>query len=242
MSIQRTEIEGALPPAPKTMLSHVHQLCIRAGVPITEASLLFAARAITQYLAETGEGKQVMLKLLNSTVVEGSYMKQYYPEGFFGEEAKKLDHRALIEYRGWIFKGKAYPWQAVEIENRPDLEHCDGCGGKFPKAYCAKNVRVYSVGKERLDTLCNHCRLFSDDPKVRDTASQRVCGDCSATSCQFHPKKAQQIRTSQIAAQTAAKKADEPPHPADDPTAQRLLPPPTQVPPWYDDKRFGAIN
>lgn len=186
------------------MLEHVWRRSQEAGISVKQDEFVFLCRAMTEYLAMAPQAKQVMLKLLSSTVVEGSYTKQYYPEGYFGSEEKRLDYRKLVEYRGYIYGGKAVPWSAIEVQASPDLEACEGCGGSFPKTYCAQVVRVVSGTKEHLKTLCNRCRLHSDDTRVRDSASQKTCGSCKIETCQFHPRR-HLVHKARL---------DEPPHPA----------------------------
>jgi hypothetical protein len=44
--------------------------------------------------------------------------------------------------------------------------------------------------RNRLVTLCNHCRSHYDDMKVRETASLKTCGECEMFKCPYNPRKA----------------------------------------------------
>lgn len=154
-------------------------------------------RSTIDYLSNTGEGKRVMLKLLKADIQEGCYTKQYYQAGGFGDPEKALDYRGIVEYKGWIYRGKAVPHNAVEVIESAEKIACDHCGGLFPKSYCAQTTRVISNGREYLENICNHCRLHSDDLKVRDTANSKTCTECKITTCQFHPSKQALVRVPQ---------------------------------------------
>lgn len=205
-SIRRQELERSFPPAPQSLLRHLHERCREAGISLTEQDLIFIGRATTEYLSKTSDGRNVCLKLLNATVVEGSYMRQYFPEEHYGVEEKRLDPRHLKEYRGWIYKDTmALPWTRVDTVDKPHLEPCDACGGLFPSDYCATIIRQVLGGTERLQTLCNRCRQHSPDSRTRDGASGKKCQECRHLICQFHPRKQEALKAP----------IDQPPHPAD---------------------------
>lgn len=230
MNTNRQNIEAKLPQIPQTLINHVTDLCKRAGVDIGQVingvpqnpNVQFLFRSFVDYLTNSGDAKRVMLKLLRADVVEADYLKQYFPEGFYGEEAKKLDYRGLIEYRGYVYKGRSVPWKMIEVSDKPDLERCEACSGNFPKTYCVQMVRN---GGDKLQTLCNHCRLFSDDSRTRDSAIRKNCEECKVKNCQFNPRKHYPA------------KMEEPPHPATVPMLEHK----PAAHSWADP-RYGAIQ
>lgn len=194
---------------------------IANGIP-QNPNVQFIFKAFVDYLINSGDAKRVMLKLLNADVVEASYLKQYFPEGFYGEETKKLDYKGLVEYRGYIYKGKSVAWRMIEVSEKPDLDRCEACNGNFPKVFCAQVIRS---GADKLSTLCNHCRLFSDDPRIRDSAIRKNCEECKVKTCQFNPKK------------NCPQKREEPPHPADVKLIEHK-----PIAMGWDDPRYGRIQ
>jgi hypothetical protein len=182
------ELDRTLPPAPQSLLNFVFTKLVESSVSIPNDDLMFIGRIVTEYLANTGEGKKAILKILDAEVNSVSYLKQYYPAGCLGDADKKLDYRGLVEYRGYVYRGKAISYGAIEVENNPDLEICDGCGGRYPKIYCAQTHRSIINGKEHLENLCNHCRRNHQDIKIKETSNFQTCNECKYMRCSFHPE------------------------------------------------------
>jgi hypothetical protein len=182
-------MERNLPPAPQTLLQYAWDKAIQAGINIKQDDFILLHRIVIDYFNNVGEGKRVMLKMLKASISEADYTRQYYQAGHVGDEEKQLDYRGIVEYKGWIYKGRAVPHNAVEFWEKPDLEACESCGGLFPKIHCVVTVKRYSNGKEHLENMCNSCRLKFDDPKIRDTASNKTCESCSITTCRYWPKR-----------------------------------------------------
>lgn len=189
MNVKMQKVAETLPPAPQTLLAHSWQKCLEAGINIPQEEFVFIHRAMIDYLNTTGEGKKVMLRILKADITEACYTKQYYQSGQVGDPEKALDYRGLIEYKGWVYRGKAVPYSAVDIHDAMEKVHCDHCSGLFPKSYCNQTVRIVLGGKEYMENVCNHCRLFSEDPKVRETASSKTCGHCKVYTCSYNPER-----------------------------------------------------
>lgn len=196
---RRQEAAAKLPPAPQTMLHYAWERCLEAGIAIPQEDFTHVIRSVVDYLNTTGEGKRVMLQLLKATQSEATYLNQYYQTGHLGEEEKRLDYKGLIEFKGWIYRGRAVPHNAVEIWDKPDLEACEMCCGLFPKSHCLITVKTTSNGKEHLENMCNHCRLMYDDNRIKETASSKTCGSCKITNCRYHPAKQQALRAEKAA-------------------------------------------
>ena len=192
---RRQGVESKLPPAPQTLLQHTWDLCLEAGIAINKDDFVFLHRAMVDYLTNRGEAKKVMLKILKATVTEGDYTKQYYQAGHVGDEEKQLDYRGIVEFGGWIYRGKVAGHDAIDVWDKPDLEACEMCGGLFPKTYCLQTTKTWSNGREHLENMCNHCRVAHEELNIRDTASNKVCETCVIKTCQYHPAK-QQITSS----------------------------------------------
>lgn len=201
---KRQELEKRLPQAAKSMLVHILGHCAEASVPVSHEDLIFIGRSVVDYLTTTADGKRAMLKLLNPTVTEASYTKQYYKAGHVGDESQQLDYKKLYEFRGWIYDGKARPHGDVAVWDKPDLENCEMCQGLFPRVHCVQIVKTTSNGKEHLENICNHCRLVYDDPsgRIRDTASSKTCETCAIKTCRYHPSLLRQHQQIQSAAES----------------------------------------
>jgi len=190
MNPNRTELEKTLPSASQYLCQHLQQGLRRAGMNPSDADIILISRLVSDYFVNSEHGKHTALKLLNAEITDASYTKTYYPEGYYGNDAKAISYKDLKEYRGWIYKGKqGVPYNKVDIADRSPLKACEACGGMFPDGYCAQVIKTYNNGKEYMETRCNHCRAHSDEPRVRDTATITVCNKCVKTGCQYHPNK-----------------------------------------------------
>lgn len=194
----RQDWAKALPPPHPAMVTEVSRLAASCGIQISATDLSFLNQLIFGYLSNRPDGKRTLFKLLRLSGIKtqsGSYMKTYYKEGYYGMEEHKINHGELEEIRAWLYQGeRVLPYDAIEISERPDQATCEDCAALIPIKYCASTVKEYNNGKEHLVTLCNHCRLFRADPKIRDTASQKTCDNCLVKSCAYHPIKNQAVR------------------------------------------------
>lgn len=209
-NLKQEEILSKLPVAPQSMLRVLWEQFHSSGalhqLPPQDLAFLcqFVGRVVTSYL-KTQEGKRWLLskEVLNLTQAPATYMKQYYIAGKVGLPEHQLEYSDLRQISGWLYNEKSGPETAVEIFDRPDLVECEQCGGRSPKGACVKVAKIHLAGKEMLQSMCNHCRVSFDDPRVRDTASQRTCQDCEYVTCAYNPKK-----KAQAVSEEDAKKAD----------------------------------
>jgi hypothetical protein len=196
---RRQELERTLPPPSEAAIRHVNQLCIQGGVStsLSPADYMFIHRAFIDYLKNSADGKRTMLKHLNATVKQASYEKKYYPDGYYGVPEKEMDHRHLVEYSGWIYKGIAGAHDKIEVAEVANLVECEQCHGRYPKNDCAVDSKIYSGGREHITTVCNYCRMNSDDLRLRQSASGKTCYECKFTVCAYHPSKQRSHNLSQ---------------------------------------------
>lgn len=211
MNQNRIEMEKTLPSASQYLCQHIQQGLARAGVSANQNDVILIARLVSDYFVNSEHGKHTALRLLNAEVTDASYTKTYYPEGYYGNDAKAISFKDLKEYRGWIYKNKiGVPFNKVDISDRAPLQACEACGGMFPPDFCTATVKTYNNGKEYLETRCNHCRAHSDEARVRETAAINTCHKCVKTGCQYHPNKNKPVvmnnnfQASQRAAQVVA--------------------------------------
>jgi hypothetical protein len=148
---------------------------------------------VSDYIKNTEDGKTTVFKLLQTQLKPGSPENTYYQTGRVGEESAKIPYSELLEYRGWIYrKAVAVPSSSVTVINSSDNLPCDDCGIMAPKQYCIQQAMTHSPGgRQYIQNLCNHCRTYNSDVKVRDQASRKICDACPKTSCDHYPHKNQ---------------------------------------------------
>jgi hypothetical protein len=192
MATQRQmEMEARLPEASPNLCKYLWDSLGQAGVPITADTVRFVGRLVSNYIKNTEEGKTTVFALLKAELSPAAPNKTYFQAGKEGEDSGIIPHKDLVEYKGWIYKRSvAVPHSLVSVFNTPNTVGCEDCGIMGPKDYCVTEVvnRTPS-GKEAVESLCNHCRTFNVNPKVRDTASKRDCETCPMTGCDHYPKK-----------------------------------------------------
>jgi hypothetical protein len=180
------------------MVNEVSRLAASCGITISVNDLTFLNQLMFGYLSKRQDGQRALFKLLKLAGIKtqpATYMKTYYKEGYFGMDEHKINHGELEEIRAWLYQGeRVLPYDAIEVNDRPDQTTCEDCLALVPAKYCADMAKEFSNGKETLLTLCNHCRLYRADPKIRDTASQKTCDNCQIKGCAYHPSKNQALR------------------------------------------------
>ena len=187
---RRTQMERDLPEASPNLCEFLWKNFVEAGMTVPREDILFIGKLISGYVKQTPQGKHTMLTLMNCAPRPASALQTYFKAGYNGQEDKKLKPSDLMEFRGWIYKGvNAVKWDSIEIDEREDANVCDNCGGRYPIDYCMKQVEtIKRTGESRIEQWCNNCRVHHDDPRVRQTGDQKVCGACEKITCEFHPK------------------------------------------------------
>jgi len=169
------------------MVEEVRRLGIQCGINLPSDDIAFMSQIIMGYLAKRPDGRRYLFKLFKYggfKTEQASYLKTYYKEGYFGMEDHKLPYNKLEELKLYLYDNQTVvPFDMIEIMDRPDQVACDDCGVLVPSVYCAATVNEWSNGKEHLVTLCNHCRVSKDDPKIKDTARRATCEDCQVRGC-----------------------------------------------------------
>jgi hypothetical protein len=162
----------------------------KAGRNIPPDDVKFIARLFSAFIGGTPEGMQIALSLLNIRPEPVSTLQTYFKAGQGKHEGSKLRTTDLQMVRAYIWKKtNKVRWDSIEVDEREDASVCDSCGGRYPIDYCLKSMEVVKkTGESRTEMWCNRCRYQHEDPRVRQTADQRVCHGCEKVTCEFHPK------------------------------------------------------
>jgi hypothetical protein len=156
-------------------------------VTLPETDIRLISKLFVDYIQNTQDGKKTVFKLLNSTVSKPSPLDAYFPLGQVST-ITKLDHKDLVRYEGWVYKGTVgLSAQQIEVDKNGGMEACDDTGILGPKDYCVQVVKRYGQGgKEHLVSLSNYARLHSPDPVIRETARRDTCTRCPVSACDYH--------------------------------------------------------
>lgn len=179
------------------MVEEVRKLLLQCGISSRPDEIALISQLIFGYLSKRSDGHRILYKLLKMggfKASQASYLKTYYKEGYYGMDDHKLPFDKLELLQLWFYNGQnVVPFDMVEVKEQPDHVACDDCGILSPIKYCSQPVVEIYGGKERLLNLCNHCRMYKEDPKIRDTAKRANCEDCKLQSClywkEFHKPK-----------------------------------------------------
>ena len=186
-------ITGPHPP----MTEEVGKFAAACDVRISRADLDLISQLIFGYLGKRPDGRRILFKLLKQSGLKtkpGDFMKTYYKEGYLGMDEYKLSPDELEELHVWMHKGdKVVSDDQLEILSTPDKVACEECGVLTPRKYCSANVVEVVNGREHMSSLCNHCRLNKDVPRIKDTANYNTCRYCPMESCTYHPDKTRLI-------------------------------------------------
>jgi hypothetical protein len=184
-------MEARLPEASPNLCKYLWDNLGYAGIPADADTVRFIGRLVSNYIKNTEEGKTTVFALLKAELAPATPSKTYFQAGKEGEDEGIIPHKELMEYRGWIYKKTvAVPHSLVSVFNTPNTVGCDDCGIMGPKDYCVQVVaNRTSSGREALESLCNHCRSFNTNPRIRDAASKKDCSVCPMTSCDHYPNK-----------------------------------------------------
>lgn len=188
---QQMEMERRLPDASPNLCRFVWDHLHRAGISIDPQTIRFIGKIISEYVKNTEDGKNTVFKLLGTEFSPGSPTQTYYQAGRVGDETAKIQYTDLMEYHGWVYKKViTVAHSAVAVIDRSDKVGCEDCGILGPRDYCIQRVLTRTPGgRENLEDVCNHCRTFNTDPRVRDTACKSNCENCPVTGCEHYPKK-----------------------------------------------------
>lgn len=173
----------------RPLAEYIHQKHREAGVDLNREQVFFLMKMFMSFVKETPVGKHVVLWMLNIAAKPVSILKTYFKNGYDRADENRIRSTDLMEYSGYIYKGVAsIAYSKVDVMDKEEAHMCDSCGGRFPADYCIRQAEVLKQsGHTRIETLCNHCRYHSENPKIRDTGSARICAGCEKTACEFHP-------------------------------------------------------
>lgn len=191
MNQNRQRMEAALPEASSNLCKFLWNKLAEAGVGVQQQDVVLIGRIVSDYFISTEEGKKTAIKFLKATVRPAPVEHAYYPAGNMRDSGKRLNTTELVEYRGWIYKGKhSAPYTSIDIDNNGGLEACETTGILGPKEYCIKTVKTYTRdGRDLLQNLSNYARLHSEDINIRSEAKFSTCRECKSLGCEYHPVK-----------------------------------------------------
>jgi hypothetical protein len=186
---RRQQLERDLPEHSKYLCDFLWKYLNEAGVSLPANDIAFIGKLVSAF-AQTAQGKKTLLHMLKAEPKPASTLRTYFKAGHRGDESQKIAPHDLMEFRGWIYKGTAaIRWDAIEVDEREDATMCDACGGRFPADYCTRKIDVVKrTGEVRSETWCNHCRMSSEDQRIRVTSDDRTCSGCEKVICEFHPR------------------------------------------------------
>lgn len=171
------------------MTAEIQRFASNCGISVDTDDLALIVQLVFGYLNKRQDGHRILFKLLKQAgfkTEQASYLKTYFKEGYLGMEEGKLSYNKLEKLSVWLFDNqKVIPEGMVEVTEQPDHTACDDCGILVPATYCSATVKEWNNGKERLVTLCNHCRSNKDDPKIRETGKRSTCEDCKLKGCTY---------------------------------------------------------
>ena len=191
MNYRRSEMERRLPQASPLLCSFLWTRLNEVGMRLPQEDITFLARIFGDYVQNTKEGKKTIMKMLGATVTPANVKDTFYPQGRRGMVGQELKPQDLQRFSGWLYK-EVVPISDNQIEKVEggNLEACESTGILGPKGYCVQTVNVVgSGGRESLSNLSNYARMFSEDQRVRDTASSKTCQLCPVDSCDYHPSR-----------------------------------------------------
>lgn len=198
MNPKRQLMEASLAEASPNLCKYLWDHLIQAGVPLAQHDIVLVSRLVCEYIKNTNEGKGTALKLLGATCVPGRPEHAYYPDGYMGDDSRRIPSDALVQYRGWLYtqggaagpRTYALPFNAVQVQTGGGLEVCDETGIRGPRDYCVRTVSVIGRnGREETQSLSNYARLHSESRVVRETADPARCKNCRMSNCAYHPNK-----------------------------------------------------
>ena len=94
----------------------------------------------------------------------------------------------VVFFSGVLLEGRPYPQRSMYVDEVQE-EPCESCGGLVP---CAEIVsRGPGVDPE---VYCNHCRMYSENAAIKQSADHSVCGACTKVACAHNPRNSNNIK------------------------------------------------
>lgn len=190
MTPRRQQMERNLPEESKLFCQYLYQNLVQADIGLPDQDIRLIGKIFTSFIKDTAAGKRTALHLLRADLKPASVLKTYFKAGRDHSDENRIRSSDLQVYEGIIYKGVAgIPLNQVDVVEKEETRVCDSCGGWFPVDYCTRSVEVLKqTGQSRIEIRCNHCRAYSEDPKIRETGSLGTCGACEKLECEFHPR------------------------------------------------------
>ena len=156
----------------------------RAGVPEEDIPLDWLpaiSAAFGKHISTTEEGYNYISDLLNFHWQQGEINKQYTVLNAIGQPIKEVNPGLVYIFTGVLADGKKVAPSLLQITELP-LFKCDGCG---VRTHCVKDVINWK--RDNIESLCNTCLTYSDDPKQKDEAYPGLCEECTDIMCIHNP-------------------------------------------------------
>ena len=167
------------------VLQGVKRQLIDAGIDsraIPQDWLAAICAAFVKQISTKKEGYSYISRLLNFHWQQGSNTKEFIILDDNGNEYAEADHDDVVLVSGCLVKGKPIHPSRVRIRRKPEYR-CDDCGSR---TFCV--TEVFNYHKDRIESLCNMCLKFSEEPKHREQYNSSLCADCGDLNCVHNPK------------------------------------------------------
>ena len=167
-------------------LSGVRRQLVEAGIPpeqIPEDWLYTIVAAMTKWSTTSRDGLAFMVNSLGFNWKTGDDDKVYNYIEPNSQQVHEIPPKDVHFFSGASVKGFPVNPNDIEVSSR-NLEQCEGCG---VTAHCLIDVR--DPVSDRIERLCNNCRLLSDNLSINGTGDPSTCNECTMRSCYHNPRK-----------------------------------------------------
>lgn len=147
---------------------------------------------MTKWLIKTEDGVKYTSRLFNFDLKQGENDKEYTLVDNESRRTYPLKNTSVWFFSGVLVDGVPtpivdphrnghLPKYELEIEDSAKNK-CDSCG---IVSHCLKEVMdPYS---EKLQSLCNYCLTYHENPRVKDFGGIENCNKCSVIKCKNKP-------------------------------------------------------
>lgn len=169
----------------------VKRQLVNAGIDPNTIPMDWVVAAIAathKWQQQTQEGLVHTVNLLGFKFKRGLDDHNYdYENPYSGEIVRVPAHRVYF-FAGASMLGRPVSPDSIIISKR-ETDQCESCG---VSAHCLKTIR--DPRTDRQERLCNNCISLHDSLTVNQQGEQRICRDCTKTTCFHHPANNRQKR------------------------------------------------
>jgi hypothetical protein len=177
------KLDGFRPSA--EVLAGVRRQLVSAGVDpdtIPEDWLFAIVAAMTKWSFRTPSGLEFSLQWLGAQTKKGLDDFDYeYSDSQTGN-SYQINPDRVMYFAGASVNG--YPVDPQSIySSKKEENQCDSCG---TRRHCVKDVR--DPVKDRLESYCNACLSYHDNPRLSSGCSVHKCETCTDVGCYHNPR------------------------------------------------------